>query len=85
AAKDMTEHAVELHMKDLRIKILRAQIYKDLLYRYSVSESWKFTSKQVVERKERYDTYKELANKYYDELAILDSQNAYDYQKLKVT
>src|SRR6187402_770398 len=35
AAKDMTEHAVALHMKDLKLKILRAQIYKDLVYRYS--------------------------------------------------
>lgn len=83
-AKGMAEHAVALKMKDLRLKILRAQIYKDLVYRYSVSESWKFTSKEVAERKEKYNGYRGVANKYYEELAILDSPNAYDYQKLKV-
>ena len=83
AAKDMTEHAVEL-MKDIRLKILRAQVYKDLVYRFSVNESWKFTNKQISERKIKYNAYKVLANKYYDELALLDNNNAYDYQKLKV-
>jgi len=83
-ARDMAEHAVELQMKDLKLKILRAQVYKDLVYRYSVSESWKFTSKQVAERKVKCDNYKALANKYYDELALLDAGNAYDYERLKI-
>ena len=83
-AKDMAEHAVGLNMKDIRLKILRAQIYKDLVYRFSVSESWKFTSKQILERKIKYNAYRDLANKCYDELALLDKNNAYDYKKLKV-
>jgi hypothetical protein len=83
-AKDLTEHAVALKMTDFRLKVLRAQIYKDLAYRFSVSESWKFTSKQISERKVKYNTYKELANKYYDELVKLDKDNSYDYQRLKV-
>ena len=83
-SKDLVEQAVALKMTDFKLKVLRAQVYKDLAYRYSVSESWKFTSKQIVERKVKYDTYKELANKHYDELAALDSGNAYDYQRLKI-
>jgi hypothetical protein len=83
-AKDLVEQAIALKMRDFRLKVLLAQLYKDLAYRYSVSESWKFTSKQIAERKVKYNAYKELANKYYDELAVLDSGNAYDYQRLKV-
>jgi len=33
----------------------------------------------------QFNSYKELANKYYDELGVLDKENAYDYQELKVT
>jgi hypothetical protein len=83
-AKDLAEQAIALKMTDFRLKVLRAQIYKDLAYRYSVSESWKFTSKQIAERKVKFNVYKGLANKYYDELAVLDSSNSYDYQKIKV-
>ena len=83
-SKEITEHAVGLNMQDIRLKVLRAQIYKDLVYRYSVSESWKFTSKQISERKVKCNTYKELANKCYDELAVIDKNNAYDYIRLKV-
>jgi hypothetical protein len=83
-AKDLAEQAISLKMTDFRLKVLRAQLYKDLAYRYSVSESWKFTIKQIAVRKVKYYAYKELANKYYDELAVLDSGNAYDYQRLKV-
>jgi hypothetical protein len=83
-AKDMAEHAIALNMKDIKLKVLRSQIYADLVYRFSVSETWKFTSKQISDRKIKYNTYKGLANKYYDELALLDKNNAYDYQKLKM-
>jgi hypothetical protein len=83
-AKDLAEQAIALKMTDFRLKVLRAQLYKDLAYRFSVSESWKFTSKQIADRKVKYNTYKELENKYYDELAVLDSGNAYDYQRLKI-
>ena len=83
-SKDMVEQAIALKMTDFKVKVLRAQIYKDLAYRYAVSESWKFTNKQIAERKVKYETYKDLANKYYDELALLDSRNTYDYKKLKL-
>jgi hypothetical protein len=83
-AKDLAEHAMVLNMKDIRLKVLQAQIYKDLVYRFSFNESWKFTSKEILERKQKRNTYKELANNYYDELALIDKDNAYNYEKLKV-
>lgn len=82
--KDMAEKAIDLKMQDFRLKILRAQLYSELAYRFTGDESWKFNSKQIAERRKQFNNYKELANKYYDELAVLDKTNAYDYQKLKV-
>ncbi|MBE9599851.1 hypothetical protein [Pedobacter sp. MC2016-24] len=84
-AKNMAESAVALNMHDFRLKVLRAQIYKDLVYRYTGDESWMFKAPQIVERRKQHNSYKELANKYYDELAAMDEANAHEYQKLKVT
>jgi hypothetical protein len=84
-AKSLTEKAVSLNMTNFNLKILRAQIYKEMTYRFTGDESWKYNSKQINIRKAQFNNFKELANKYYDELAKLDSNNAYDYQKLKVT
>lgn len=83
-AKNMAEKANDLKMKDLRLKILRASLYKELVYRFTGDESWMFNSKQIAERKNLFNNYKLLANKYYDELVQLYPNNAYDYQKLKV-
>ncbi|MBB6107759.1 hypothetical protein SAMN05421821_101326 [Mucilaginibacter lappiensis] len=83
-ARNMAEKANDLKMKDFRLKVLRAGIYKELVYRFTGDESWMFNSKQIAERKSLFDNYKVLTNKYYNELALLDSNNAYDYQKLKV-
>jgi hypothetical protein len=84
-AKDMVEKAVNLKMQSFYLRVLRAQIYKELTYRFTDDQSWKFNSKQIAERKYRFNNYKALANKYYDELAVMDKPNALDYQKLKVT
>lgn len=84
AGKNLAEKAIDLNMQDFKLKVLRAQIYKELCYRYSGDESWKFDNKQIAERRIQFNTYKELANKYYDELAFLDKPNTYDYEKLKV-
>jgi hypothetical protein len=67
------------------LKVLRAQMYKELTYRFTGDEAWKYNSKQIADRKSLFNSYKELANKYYDELAQLDKSNAYDYGKLKVS
>ncbi|QEC78863.1 hypothetical protein [Mucilaginibacter ginsenosidivorax] len=83
-AKNMAEKAVSLKMQDFNLKVLRAEIYKELVYRFTGDESWMFNSKQKNERKALFNNYKELANKYYDELIQLDNQNAYDYEKLKI-
>lgn len=84
-AKDMVEKAVSYNMQDLHLKILRAQIYKELVYRFTGDESWMFDSKQIALRRKQFNSYKELANKYYQELALSDPRSAYDYDKLKVT
>lgn len=83
-AKDMVENAVTYGMQDLRLKILRAQIYRELVYRFTGDESWMFDSKQTTVRRKQFNSYKELANKYYQELALSDSNRAYDYNRLKV-
>ncbi|SDP46029.1 hypothetical protein SAMN05428975_1309 [Mucilaginibacter sp. OK268] len=83
-AKNMVEKAINLKMIDFNLKVLRAQVYKELCYRFSGDESWKFNAKQIAERKAQFNAYKMMANKYYDDLALLDKDNAYDYQKLKV-
>lgn len=84
-AKKMAEKAVTLEMKNIDLKILRAQIYKELTYRFTGDESWKYNSKQIADRKALFSSYKYSANKCYDELAVIDKENAYSYQKLKVT
>ncbi len=84
-AKNMAEKAINLKMQNFYLKVLRAEIYRELTYRLGGDELWKFNSKQITQRRAQFNSYKELANKYYDELAILDKVNAYDYQKLKVT
>ncbi len=83
-AKDLVEKAASLKMKSFNLKILRAQIYKELTYRFAGDESWMYNTKQIAVRRRQFDIYKEMANKYYDELSILDKQNTYDYEKLKV-
>lgn len=84
-AKNMAEKAITLKMQNFYLKVLRAEIYRELTYRLGGDQSWKFNSKQITQRRTQFNSYKELANKYYDELAVLDNGNAYDYQKLKVT
>ncbi|MBK0380060.1 hypothetical protein [Mucilaginibacter segetis] len=83
-AKDMAEKAVNLKMENLYLKVLRAELYKELTNRFMADQAWKFTEHQIAERKSQFDNYKAITNKYYDELAVLDKQNAYDYQKLRV-
>ena len=81
---NLAERAVSLNMQSFNLKSLRAQIYKELTYRFTADESWKFNPRQIAARKRQFNVYKELANKYYSELAIIDKSNSYDYQKLKV-
>ncbi len=83
-AKNLADKAISLKMKNLTLKVLQAQIYKELTYRFTGDEAWEYNSKQTADRKNLFNGYKELANKYYDELAQLDKSNAYDYEKLKV-
>lgn len=83
-AKKMTEKAANLKMQNFYLRVLRAEIYKELTYRLAGDKSWKLNSQQISERRNWFNDYKHLANQYYDELALLDKRNAYDYIKLKV-
>lgn len=83
-AKQMSDRADSLKMKSFNLKVLRAQLCKELTYRYAPADRWRFTTAQLATRKQQFDYYKQLANRYYDELADLDKRNAYDYQRLKV-
>ena len=83
-AKNLAEKAINLKMENLYLKVLRAELYKELTNRFMADQAWKFTEHQIAERKSQFDNYKAITNKYYDELAVLDKQNAYDYQKLRV-
>jgi hypothetical protein len=85
SAKDIILQLSDLKMKDFRLIVLRAQLYKDLAYQFSGDESWKYDSKEISDRRNLFDNYKKLANDSYDRLAKVDDTNAYDYQKLKVT
>lgn len=83
-AKDMAEKAINLKMEIFYLKVLRAEIYKELAYRLGGDELWKFNKEQIAERRNRFNYYKESANKFYDELTAMDSNNTSDYLKLKV-
>ncbi|MDQ0965406.1 hypothetical protein QFZ20_000809 [Flavobacterium sp. W4I14] len=84
-AKEQIEKAIKIGMKDFRAKQLRAQIYSELCYRFTGDESWMFNNAQMISRKELFDNYKVLANRYIDELAMQDKNNAYQYTKRKVS
>ena len=83
-AKKMADKADSLKMQNFGLKVLRAQICKELTNRYAPIETWRLNAQQMADRKKRYDYYKMLANNYYDELARLDKRNAYDYSRMKV-
>jgi tetratricopeptide (TPR) repeat protein len=83
--KQFAERAQALKMKDIRLKVLLAQLCSGLCYRFGGDASWKFKAAQIEKRRQQFASFKKLANKYYDELASLDPSNAYDYQRLKVS
>ncbi len=80
----MAERADSLKMQNFDLKVLRAQVYRELTNRYAPIEIWRFNAKPMADRKKKFDYYKGLTNIYYDELAVLDKKNVYDYQKMKV-
>lgn len=82
-AKNIIEKASDLGMKSLNFKILKAQIYRDIAYRYTGDETWMFTKKEIAERRKQYEAYKIMANKCIDELMLLDKNNAYYYDRLR--
>ena len=73
-----------LKMSSLNFRILRAQLHSELAIRYSSIGTWRFTEKQLAERKKKYDYFKGLTNNDYDGLSRSDPKNAYDYERLKI-
>lgn len=84
-AKTQIEKAIKTGMQDFRARQLRAQIYSELCYRFTNDESWMFSKVQMTSRKALFDNYKVLANRYIDELAMQDKNNAYQYTKRKIS
>jgi hypothetical protein len=83
-ALDLADLADSLNMQDLKLKVLKAQLCKELTFRHAPMDAWRYNAKQITERKKKYEYYKALANKYYDRLTVLDSRDAYDFQRLKI-
>ena len=81
----MVDRADSLHAKSFIFKILQAEIHKEICYRFQGDQSWKYNVTQAASRRKKFNFYKELTNKYYRQLSLLDSKNAYTYEKLKVT
>lgn len=81
-ARKMADKADSLHMKNFNLKVLKAQICKELTNRYAPLEVWRFDAAQLAARKKSFDYYKGLANREYAELEALDKSNAYAYQRL---
>ena len=83
-AREMTDRADRLQMKSFNLKVLKAQICKELTNRYAPIEVWRFNAAQLAARKKKFDYYKGLANRDYTELETIDKSNAYAYHRLMV-
>lgn len=84
-AASLVHRGDSLNMKSFEFKVLRAEVYREICYRYLGDQSWKVNASQASLRRKEFNNYKDLANRYYDELANLDKDDAYTFNKLKVT
>ncbi|WP_316799701.1 hypothetical protein [Pedobacter frigidisoli] len=83
-AKNMIERAISEKMINVNTKILRAQIYAELCYRFSGDESWMFTPAVIQSRRKLFETSKAKANDSYDELIKSGISETYVLEKKKV-
>jgi len=79
-AKNMIEKAIDLKMKDFKAKLLKAQIYNELCYRFSGDESWMFNTVEVAKRRKQFESYKEKTNHSYEEIIKADKNKEYLYK-----
>ncbi|QEM07810.1 hypothetical protein DIU31_031515 [Mucilaginibacter rubeus] len=84
AGKKLADRADSLGMKNLNLKIIRAQLCKELTFRYAPADTWRFNTAQMASRRQKFEYYKASANRQYDLLADLDKAHSSDYQRLKV-
>jgi hypothetical protein len=84
-AKDMIEKAIAEKMNDKNAKILRAQIYAELCYRFSGDEKWMFDASEIVRRRKLFENYKAITNRYYTNLILFypDSEPIYAKKKIE--
>ncbi|RZJ87907.1 MAG: hypothetical protein EOO20_14940, partial [Chryseobacterium sp.] len=78
-AKNMIEKAIDLKMQDFRTKLLRAQIYNQLCYRFSGDESWMFNSVDVAIRRKLFEKYKLENNNNYEAIRKIDAKDEHLY------
>lgn len=83
-ADTLVNQATKLGMHNRKLTILRAQIYRDLTFRFADDQSWKFNNDEISRRRALFNNYKTLANKMYSDLEVEDKANASDYGKLIV-
>ncbi|GGA95686.1 hypothetical protein [Mucilaginibacter rubeus] len=81
-AKNLADKALSLKMRDFKIKVLLAQICSELCYQYSNDQNWKFTVKQIIERRNQFGIFKKLTNEYYTDAISADPANAYEYERI---
>ncbi|TKC07989.1 hypothetical protein FA048_12555 [Pedobacter polaris] len=82
--KRMIEKALSLKLIDLKAKIIAAELCNQLSYRYggyNSDLSWKYDSKTLAKYAAFQKRYKEEAIEFYKELAVLDKNSAWEYQK----
>lgn len=84
-AKNMIEKAIDLKMKDFRAKLLRAQIYNELCYRFSGDERWMFDAAEIATRRKLFEIYKNKTNSLYNSISQIDRENEHLYNKKMVT
>lgn len=84
-AKNQIEKCAELKMTDKRVKMLRAQIYQELCYRFTADESWMLSPVQAAARRKLFNSYKEATNRYLDELASIYPNQAHEFANRKIT
>ncbi|WP_316848918.1 hypothetical protein [Pedobacter agri] len=83
-AKNMIEKAISEKMTNKNAKILRAQIYAELCYRFLGDEKWMFSPAVIQSRRKLFETYKAKANDSYDELIKSNINESYVLEKKKV-
>jgi hypothetical protein len=80
----LADLADSLNMKDFKLKVIKAQLCKEITYRLSPAEPWRYNKQELADRRIKYLFYKNKTNSYLDQLAGIDTPDAYDFQRQKI-